>query len=383
MISMNKKFMYLSVWAALFISACSSDKKNSVNQEKYPVTNPVVMDTTYTHDYVANIHSLQHVELRARVKGYIEKIHVDEGEIVKDGQMLFSISRQEYEVDLLKTKAMLKSAIAEVKAAKLNLQNVKILVEKNIVSKTELHMAQAKLDALHAKVNEAKSYVASAELNLSYTVIKAPFDGIIDRIPNKAGSLVDEGTLLTTISDNKKVFAYFNVSEKEYLDFATLMDSGNKNDVVLVLANNQIHRYKGCIDTVAGKIDKNTGNIAFRACFPNPDLLLRQGSSGEVRIMKEEKNALIIPQKATFEIQDKIYVFTVDSHNTVKMRSIVPKLRIPHLYVIESGLSSNDRIIYEGIQLVKEGDKIIPEVISMKQILAEQSKAQAVFMAQN
>ncbi|CAG0942823.1 partial Efflux pump periplasmic linker BepF, partial [Candidatus Brocadiaceae bacterium] len=107
------------------------------------------------------------------------------------------------------------------------------------------------------------------------------------------------------------------------------------------------------------------------------------GSSGEVRIMKEEKNALIIPQKATFEIQDKIYVFTVDSHNTVKMRSIVPKLRIPHLYVIESGLSSNDRIIYEGIQLVKEGDKIIPEVISMKQILAEQSKAQAVFMAQN
>lgn len=375
--------MYLSVWAALFISACSSDKKNSVNQEKYPVTNPVVMDTTYTHDYVANIHSLQHVELRARVKGYIEKIHVDEGEIVKDGQMLFSISRQEYEVDLLKTKAMLKSAIAEVKAAKLDLQNVKILVEKNIVSKTELHMAQAKLDALHAKVNEAKSYVASAELNLSYTVIKAPFDGIIDRIPNKAGSLVDEGTLLTTISDNKKVYAYFNVSEKEYLDFATLMDSGNKNDVVLVLANNQIHRYKGCVETVAGKIDKNTGNIAFRACFPNPDLLLKQGSSGEVRIMKEEKNALIIPQKATFEIQDKIYVFTVDSHNTVKMRSIVPKLRIPHLYVIESGLSPNDRIIYEGIQQAKEGDKIIPEVISMKQILAEQSKAQAVFMAQN
>lgn len=375
--------MYLSVWAALFISACSSDKKNSVNQEKYPVTNPVVMDTTYTHDYVANIHSLQHVELRARVKGYIEKIHVDEGEIVKDGQMLFSISRQEYEVDLLKAKAMLKSAIAEVKAAKLDLQNVKILVEKNIVSKTELHMAQAKLDALHAKVNEAKSYVASAELNLSYTVIKAPFDGIIDRIPNKAGSLVDEGTLLTTISDNKKVFAYFNVSEKEYLDFATLMDPGKKNDVVLVLANNQIHRYKGCVETVAGKIDKNTGNIAFRACFPNPDLLLKHGSSGEVRIMKEEKNALIIPQKATFEIQDKIYVFTVDSHNTVKMRSIVPKLRIPHLYVIESGLSSNDRIIYEGIQLVKEGDKIIPEVISMKQILAEQSKEQAVFMAQN
>lgn len=380
---MNKKFMYLSVWAALFVSACSSDKKNSVNQEKYPVTNPIVMDTAYTHDYVANIHSLQHVELRARVKGYIEKIHVDEGEIVKAGQILFSISRQEYEVDLLKAKAMLKSAIADAKAAELDLQNVKILVEKNIVSKTELKMAQAKLDALQAKVDEAQSYEASAELNLSYTVIKAPFDGIIDRIPNKAGSLVDEGTLLTTLSDNKKVFAYFNVSEKEYLDFTTLIDSEKKNEVSLVLANNQIHKYKGCIETVAGKIDKNTGNIAFRACFPNPDLLLKHGSSGEVRIMKEEKNALIIPQKATFEIQDKIYVFTVGSDNTVKMRSIVPKLRIPHFYVIESGLSSNDRIIYEGIQQAKEGDTIIPEVISMKQILAEQSKAQTMLMAQN
>lgn len=380
---MNKKFMYLSVCAVLFISACSSDKKNSVNQEKYPVTNPIVMDTTYTHDYVANIHSLQHVELRARVKGYIEKIHVDEGEIVKAGQMLFSISPQEYEVALLKAKAMLKSAIADAKAAELNLQNVKILVEKKIVSKTELEMARTKLDALRAKVDEAKAYVASAELNLSYTVIKAPFDGIIGRIPNKAGSFVDEGTLLTNLSDNKKVFAYFNVSEKEYLDFTTLLDSGKKNDVVLVLANNQIHKYKGRIETVAGKIDKNTGNIAFRACFPNPDLLLRQGSSGEVRIIKEEKNALIIPQKATFEIQDKIYVYTVESDNTVNMRSIVPKLRIPHFYVIESGLSSHDRIIYEGIQLVKEGDKIIPEIIPMKQILAEQPKAQTLFMAQN
>lgn len=372
---MNKKFIYLSVWAVLFISACSSDKKNSIHLEKYPVTNPIVMDTEHAHDYVANIHSLQHVELRARVKGYIEKIHVDEGEIVKAGQVLFSISRQEYEVAVLKAKAMLKSAIAETKTAELDLQNVKILVEKNIVSKTELYMARSKLDALRAKVNETKSYVASAELNLSYTVIKAPFDGIVDRFPNKAGSFVDEGTLLTTLSDNKKVFAYFNVPEKEYLDFVTLMDSEKKNEVSLVLANNQIHKYKGCIDAVAGKIDKNTGNIAIRACFPNPDLRLRQGSSGEVRIIKEEKNALIIPQKATFEIQDKTYVYTVDSDNTVKIRGIVPKLRIPHFYIIESGLSSKDTIIYEGIQLVKVGDKIIPEVISMKKILAEQPKS--------
>ncbi|MDN3515265.1 MAG: efflux RND transporter periplasmic adaptor subunit [Candidatus Brocadia sp.] len=380
---MKNKFMYLSVWTALFISACSSDKKSIVNHEKYPVTNPIVMDTTHTHDYVANIHSLQHVELRARVKGYIEKIHADEGEIVKAGQVLFSISPQEYEVELLKAKAMLKSAIADAKASELDLQNVTMLVEKNIVSKTELEMAQAKLDALRAKVDEAQSYVASAELNLSYTVIKAPFDGIIGRISNKTGSFIDEETLLTTLSDNKKVFAYFNVSEKEYLDFTTSVDSGKKNGVVLVLANNQIHKYKGCIETVVGKIDKNTGNIAFRASFPNPDLLLKHGSSGEVRIVKEEKNALIIPQKATFEIQDKTYVFMVDPDDTIKMRSIVPKLRIPHLYVVESGLSSQDRIVYEGIQQVREGDKIIPDIISMEEILAELPKAESMFMAQN
>lgn len=337
----------------------------------------------YTHDYVAHIQSLQHVELRTRVKGYIEKIHVDEGDSVKDGQILFSISRKEYEVNLLKTKAMQKSAIADAKTAELDLQNVKILVEKNIVSKTALEMAQAKLDAFRAKVDEAQSQVTSAKLNLSYTVIKAPFDGIIDRIPNKVGSLVDEGTLLTTISDNTRVFAYFNVPEKEYLEFTTIMDSGKENDVVFVLANNQIHKYKGCIETVAGKIDKTTGNIAFRASFPNPDLLLKHGSSGEVRIIKEERGALIIPQKATFEIQDKIYVFTVDSDNIVKMRSVVPKLRVPQLYVIESGLSSNDRIVYEGIQLVKEGDKIIPEMVPMKQILTEQSKSQTMFTVQN
>ncbi|GAB64312.1 putative multidrug efflux pump [Candidatus Jettenia caeni] len=374
--------MYLSVCAALLIPACSSEKEITDNREKYPVTNPVVMDTVYTNDYVADIHSLQHVEIRTRVKGYIEKIHVDEGEIVKDGQILFSLSSQKYEIDLLQAKAMLKSAFADAKAAELDLQNVKMLVEKNIVSKTELKRARSKLDALHAKVNEAKSYVASAELNLSYTAIRAPFNGIIDRIPNKVGSLVDEGTLLTTLSDNKEVFAYFNVSEKEYLDFTTLIDSEKKNDVTLVLANNQIHSSNGCIETVAGTIDKDTGNIAFRACFPNPDLLLKHGSSGKVRVIREEKNALIIPQKATFEIQDKVYVFTVDSSNTVKMKSIVPKLRIPHLYVIESGLSSHDRIVYEGIQLVKEGDKIIPEVISMKQILA-QSKEQTMLMVKN
>lgn len=364
---MKKTFIRLGVYGCLFISACTSDKINNENQNKFPVTNPIVIDTVYTNDYVADIQSLQHVELRARIKGYIEKIHVDEGQSVKEGQLLFSISRQEYEEDLLKAKAILKSAIADAKATELDLQNTKTLEEKNIVSKTEVEMAQSKLDALNAKIDEAKSSVASAELNLSYTAIKAPFDGIIDRIPNKIGSLIDEGTLLTTLSDNKKVFAYFNVSEKEYLDFNSLKDSERKNDITLILANNQTHHYEGCIETIGGEVNKNTGNITFRACFPNSDFLLKHGSSGKVRIKNKIKNALLIPQKSTFEIQENIYVYIVDKNNVVQLRKIVPSVRLSQFYVVASGLSSEDKFIYEGIQNVKEGDKIVPETVQISE----------------
>lgn len=364
---MKKALMPISICAVLFITACT-DKESDNTQEKFLVTNPIVIDTAYTNDYVADIHSLKNVELRARVKGYLEAIHVDEGQSVKEGQLLFSISSQEYKEELLKAKAQLKSAIADAKSAELDLQNVKTLVEKNVVSKTEAEMAQSKLDALNAKVDEASSYEASAKLRLSLTEIKAPFDGIIDRIPNKAGSLIDEGTLLTTISDNKKVYAYFNLSEKEYLDFISRKDADKSNDITLILANNQTHGQNGCIETVDGQINKNTGSIGFRACFPNPDLLLKNGSSGKVRIKNKIKNALLIPQKSTFEVQEKICVYVVDKDNIVQIKSFVPKIRLPHLYVVESGLTANDKIIYEGIQRVKEGDKVTIEAVQLSQI---------------
>ena len=296
---------------------------------------------------------------------------MDEGKFVKQGQVLFSISSQEYKEEILKAKAMLKSAIAEAKAAELNLQNVKLLVDKNVVSKTEYEMAKAKLDALNARIEEAQSHETSAKLKLSFTEIKAPFDGIVDRIPNKIGSLIDEGTLLTTISDNQEVFAYFNVSEKEYLEFAKTIRESAKSEVSLILANNETHNYKGNIETIEGEFDKNTGSIAFRARFSNPEKILKHGSSGKVRIKNNVKSALVIPQKSTFEIQDKIYVYVLDKDNKVQTRSIVPRLRIPHLYVIESGVSTNDRIIYEGIQNVKDGMKVIPEMIPMAKIITD------------
>lgn len=360
---MQKAFMLLGVAVVLF-TACSSEKEKKTEEAKYPVTNPLVVDTVLTKEYVADIHSLQNVEIRARVKGFIETIYIDEGKTVKAGQVIFAIASNEYQQELTKAKALLKSAIAEAKQAELDVKNVQLMLDKNVVSKTELEMAQSKLEAANAKVEEAKSNEAEATLNLSYTQIKAPFDGIINRIPNKVGSLIDEGTLLTTISNNKEVYAYFNVSEREYLDFISNKENNHNNEVNLVLANNQLYPFKGQIETVEGEFDKATGNIAFRAKFENPNEILKHGSSGKILLKTELKNALIIPQKSTFEVQENTCVYTVDSNGKVKMNKIIPKYRINTIYVIESGITTNDKVLFEGIQLVSEGDQIVPQVTS-------------------
>jgi membrane fusion protein (multidrug efflux system) len=365
---MKPSYISLSL-SILALMSCSSEKENKTVIEKFSVISPYITDTVSTTEYVADIHSVQNVEIRARVRGYIEEIYVDEGKTVKAGQLLFSISNNGYKEALVRAQASLKSAVAEAKAAEVDLMNVKKLVERNVISKTELEMAQAKFDAANARIEEADSDEANAKLNLSFTKIKAPFDGIINRIPNKTGSLIDEGTLLTSISDNKEVFAYFSVSEREYLDINAQNSSEHKKQVDLLLANNEPYPLKGTIETVEGEFDKSTGNIAFRARFDNPQQLLKHGSSGKILLKKQLKNAMLIPQKSTFEIQDKLYVFVIDKKNVVRMKSIIPKCRLDYLFVVESGLSPNDKIIYEGIQQVKEGDKISPQYINLGEMI--------------
>ena len=262
---------------------------------------------------------------------------------------------------------MLKSALTELKAVEIEFENTKRLTEKNIVSTTELQMLKAKVEVMKAKIEEARANEAQGKLNLSYTEIKAPFNGIINRIPYKVGSLVDQETLLTSISNNSEVFAYFNVSEIDYLEFAGMKDKGNADKIRLVLANNELYPHNGKIETSESEFDKSTGNIAFRARFANPEHLLKHGSSGKIMIDKDLKNAMIIPQKATFEIQDNIYVYVLGSDNVVKMKQLIPKLRMENLYVVESGLNLNDNILYEGIQLVKDGDKIKYQKIKAEQ----------------
>jgi membrane fusion protein (multidrug efflux system) len=364
---MNRNTLLLSVAAIIILASCSTNTTKEA-QEKYQVVTPLVTDTLITNEYVAEINAFQNVEVRSRIKGFIETILVDEGQTVRKGQTLFTISSKEYLQDVQKTKAALKSAMADLKSAEIELNNSQKLFDKKIIGLPEYDLAAAKVQAMKAKVEEAESDKAQAELNLSFTQIKAPFDGIINRIPNKTGSLIEEGTLLTSISNNKEVFAYFNVSERDYLDYITNKRDEKLTEVSLLLANGKLYNHTGKIETIESEFNKSTGNIAFRAKFPNPENLLKHGASGKVQVKTALKNAMLIPQKSTFEVQENIYVFVVTANNKVEQRKVIPIARLPHLYAIQKTFSVKEKIVFEGIQKVKDGETIITETISFPQL---------------
>ena len=352
---MKRIALLVGLCALLCHTACTSKKEEKEEAEQYTVTNPVKIDTSFTKEYVSQIKSVRNIEIRAQEKGFLQNIYVDEGQFVRAGQVLFRIMPKVYEAELLKSQA-------EEKSAEIELQNTKLLSDKNVVSKNEQAVAEAKLQA-------ARAEVALAKLHLGFTEIRAPFDGTIDRIPLKLGSLVDEGDLLTSLSDNSQMFAYFNVSEPEYLQYETNLKDRANTQVSLILANGEAFKYKGNVEVIESEFNNETGNIAFRSRFTNPDKLLRNGETGEVQMLVPLKNAIVIPQKATYEIQDKKYVFIVDKNSKVNAREITITGEIPDLYVVSSGLTENDKILLEGVQKVKENDKIKFEYESPKTVL--------------
>lgn len=339
----------------LLAVSCNKKKEEKEEVTLYPVTSPVVMDTVINKEYVAQIQSVKNIEIRAQEKGFLEKIFVDEGQYVQAGQTLFRIMPKLYQAELLKAKA-------EVEQASIELKNASTLAGNNIVSKNEKAMAKAKLDAANAEMK-------LAQIHLSFTDIKAPFSGVINRIPLKLGSLVDEGDLLTSLSDNTSIYTYFNVSEPEYLSYQTHVADRGSNRVSLITANGETYLQKGEIQTIEGEFDNETGNIAFRAKFPNPDKLLRNGETGKVQMAVPVHNALIIPQKATYEIQDQKYVFVIDKNGMAKSRNIKIAYELPDLYVVSSGISKGDQILLEGVQKVKDDQKIKTKFQDPKKVL--------------
>lgn len=352
---MKRIVVLTGVIALLCFTSCTTKTEKKEEADKFTVTNPVKIDTTFTKEYVSQIRSVRNIEIRAQEKGFLQNIYVDEGQFVKAGQLLFRIMPKMYEAELLKAQA-------EQKAAEIELQNTKILADKNVVSKNEQAVAQAKLQA-------AKAEVALAKLHLSFTEIRAPFDGTIDRIPLKLGSLIEEGELLTSLSDNSQMFAYFNVSEPEYLQYQTEVKNRAESNVNLLLANGESFKYKGNVEVIESEFNNETGNIAFRARFPNSEKLLRNGETGKVQMLVPLKNAIVIPQKATYEIQDKKYVFVVGKNNVLSSKEITITGEIPDLYVVSSGLTANDKILLDGIQKVKDDEKISYGYVAPKTVM--------------
>jgi membrane fusion protein (multidrug efflux system) len=341
---MRKTLVFISLCAALCQLSCNSHKEEKEEETKFLVTSPLKTDTTITREYVSQIRAIQHIEVRALEKGYLQNIYVDEGQFVKKGQTMFQIMPLIYNAEMQKS-------LAEADFAEIEYQNTKQLSEKNVVSPNELALAKAKL-------NKAKAELALAQAHLQFTEIKAPFDGIMDHFQVRLGSLVNEGDLLTTLSDNSEMWVYFNVPESEYLNYKTNATEENMLKVNLLMANNQLFKYPGVVKTIEADFNNETGNIAFRATFPNPDKLLRHGETGNIEMTIPLKNAIIIPQKSTYEILEKKYVFVVDKNNVVHSREVTIASEMPDLYVIKDGLKENEKIMLEGIRKVNDNDKI-------------------------
>lgn len=341
---MRKSLIFMGLCAALCTTSCDSKKEEKEEETKFLVTSPLKTDTTITREYVAQVHAIQHIEVRALERGYLQEIFVDEGQSVKKGQMMFQIMPMIYQAEMQKAQA-------EARFVEIEYLNTKRLSDSNVVSPNELALAKAKFD-------KAKAELSLAQTHLQFTEIRAPFDGIMDHFQVRLGSLVAEGDLLTTLSDNSEMWVYFNVPEAEYLNYKNNSTEENLLKVNLMMANNQLFDQSGVVKTIEADFNNETGNIAFRATFPNPKGLLRHGETGNIQMTIPLKNVVIIPQKATYEILEKKYVFVVGKDNVVRSREINIASEMPDLYVIKDGLNENERIMLEGIRKVKDGDKI-------------------------
>jgi membrane fusion protein (multidrug efflux system) len=279
---------------------------------------------------------------------------VDEGQLVQEGRPLFKIMPNLYAAEYEKAKA-------EAEYAQIKYTTTKLLADSTVVSPQELALAKAELE-------KSKAALLRAETHLNFTDIRAPFTGLVGRLMTRKGSLLEEGEILTTLSDNSEMWVYFNVPEAEYLDHMKHAQGGNLI-VDLIMANNERFKHSGVVKVIEAEFNNETGNVAYRASFPNPEGLLRHGETGKVIKTIQLKNALLIPQKATFEILDKKYVFVVDERNVLHSRRINILAELPDLFVISGGLKDDEKILLEGLRMVKDGDRIEYRVQKASQVL--------------
>jgi membrane fusion protein (multidrug efflux system) len=312
---------------------------------KVVVTSPKIMDVNVTQPYVCQIHSQRHIEVKALDNGFLREIAIKEGQAVKKGDLLFKILPTLY-------KARFDAESAEASAAQLEYDYTKKLADDKVVSQNELQLLNAR--RLRA---QAKKELAQAELD--FTEVTAAFDGIVDRQHEQLGSLIKEGEILTTLSDNSVMWVYFNVPEKQYFEYMASSMQDKKNQKIELEQADHVKFPQPCINvTVEGQFNNETGNIPFRADFPNPDRVLRHGQTGTILVQHTLRKALVIPQRATFELLDKRYVWVIGEDEKAHQRLITIKHELEDIFVINSGLEVSDKIVLEGVREVEEGGKV-------------------------
>lgn len=343
-----------------------------------PVMRVEAVPATTYQLFPASIEGKVNIEIRPQVDGYLVKQFVDEGAYVKAGQPLFKIDDAPYIEQLNNAKASLQLAQASLQKAQVDVERLTPLVENNVISEVQLKTAKAGYEQAKASIAQNKAMVTAAAINLDYTLIKAPVSGYIGKIPYKTGALVSRAVAepLTVLSDVSEVYVYFSLSETEYINFKNQFEGNSIEEklqqvpaVELVLPNDSLFSAKGKIEVVEGQFNESTGSISFRAAFPNASGVLRTGNTGKIRIPKLYTTALVVPQEATYEIQDKVFVYVVNDSNKVAGTPIAVSGRTANYYFIDKGLAPHTKIVYAGIGNLQDGMAIAPQLISTDSLL--------------
>lgn len=377
----------LTLFFGAMLASCGGKNQNA-NQapgpQLYPVFTVGNQATTLDTDYPASIQGIQNIDIRPKLDGFIEKIYVDEGAIVKKGQLLFTINAPQYEQAVRTATAAISSAEADVNAAQLQVDKTKPLVDKDIISKYELESAQLTLLSKKAMLSQAKAALVNARVNLGYTRIASPVDGVVGLLPFKAGSLVSGSSAqpLTTISNTTKVYAYFSLNEKQLLSFASTYSGKtiaeqmkNIPPVSLILADGNVYPQNGKIESINGQINTNTGSASLRATFPNASALLKNGASALVRIPQHINDVILIPQKSTTDLQGKKFVYVLgDSAKVISTPIEVMEVTKGKFYVVTKGLKVGDKVVLEGFQSLRDQTIIKPQELNSDSLYAEIKK---------
>ncbi len=377
---MKSKIVYLMLCLALV--GCGKKNQMPEADNEYAVETVKASESDLNVSYPATIKGMQDIEVRPKISGFITKMLVDEGAFVKKGQVLFTIDDVQYREAVRSAEANVRQLSANINSQVLTVQNKKLLNEKKIISDYDLKVAQNELASLKAQFAATKAQLIQARDNLSYCTIKSPVDGVIGLIPYRVGSLVSSSSAeaLTTVSNISNMYVYFSMTEKQVLEMTREKGGTTKAiselpEIQLQLSDGSLYELKGKVSTLGGVIDEATGSVSMRATFANPNRVLRSGGSGSVLVPIHMKNAIIVPQKAVFEIQDRKFVYVVESGNKVKSVQIeVLDQNDGTNYVVTSGLKFGDKIVTEGVSGLKEGTVIKP--ITPAQSAEKQRKAQ-------